>query len=725
MKLFFLPLLAAILMACQQSPSPSSTPKAIGKLELTFDSQTNKATAMVRTGLQTQAVQTSSNVSFNAPSSLSVLSGGSVQYINAQFNINNLLPSTNLTDLTLIAYQKTGNIGGTALRNIYNFAGSSIYAVGDAAGIAFARGVKPSNTPNSLSPFTVNNNVSDLQLFTESEITPLELAANTAGELNQANGDYLLPYGYVARSSATSRTLLANTNNAGVVNIAIQIPTSNSSSATTGYRFSMTFIIFDAPVATRVSESLQEQGALSGATIRKTGFSASELFALGGSSLLSDPSVKRGCVLRSAGTASTPLDYLVNTFNFVSFLPSVNTNAVARDANVSLTTDQTMSAATGSSLVVRGSFTGTKAGVYSGAGSSTLGFDPTVDFMPGELVTAQTLGLTNANGGGACEAGTRTWQYRANVAARGAEFAAKTDYPTGSSPFSVVVGDVNNDTKLDIITANAGADSSSVLLGNGNGTFQTKTDYPTGTYPISVVVGDVNNDTKLDIIIANFNGASSSVLLGNGDGTFQTKTDYPTGYRPYSVVVGDVNGDAKLDIITANYGADSSSVLLGNGDGTFQTKTDYTTNANPVSVVVGDVNGDAKLDIITANSGGNSSSVLLGNGDGTFQAKTDYPTGYRPQSVVVGDVNGDAKLDIITANSAADSSSVLLGNGDGTFQAKTDYPTGTNPVSVVVGDVNGDGKLDIITANYDAASSSVLLGTGTGTFQGKTDYTTD
>ncbi len=550
MKRFFLLLLAFGFMSCQQNLSPILTkPKAIGKLELTFDSQTNKATAVVRTGLQTQAVQTSSSISFNAPSSLSVLSEvGVVQYINAQFQVNNLLPSTNLTDLTLIAYQKTGNIGGTALKNVYNFAGSSIYPPNDPTGIAFARGVKPSNPPNSLVPFTVNNNVSDLQLFTETEISSLESAANTAGELSQANGDYLLPYGYVARNSASSRTLLANTNNAGVVNIAIQIPISNSSSATTGYRFSMTFIIFDAPVATRVSESLQEQGASSGAVTRKTGFSATELFALGGSSLLSDPSVKRGCVLRTAGSANTPLEYLVNTFNFTNFLPSANLNAVARDANISVTTDQTMSAATASSLVVRGSFTGTKTGVYGGSGSSTLGFNPTVDFMAGELVTAQAVGLTNTSGGSACEAGTRTWQYRAKVAVQGSEFFdSKTDYTTGEAPRSVAIADVNGDAKLDIITVNANDSTSSVLLNNGSGGFLAKVDYATGGFPVSVAVADVNGDAKPDIITANYNGWSSSILLGNGNGTFQYRVHYTTGASPFSVAVADVNGDAKLD----------------------------------------------------------------------------------------------------------------------------------------------------------------------------------
>ena len=412
----------------------------------------------------------------------------------------------------MIAYQKTGNIGGTALKNVYNFGGSSVYANNDPTGIAFARGVKPSNTPSSLVPFVVNNVVSDVQFFTESEVTALQTSANTASQLSVAGGEYLLPYGFVARNSSTSRTLAANTNNAGVVNISIEIPSSNSSSATTGYRFTMTFVIFDAPVATRVSESLQEQGASSGANTRKTGFAATQLFALGGSSLPASQISNRECVLRSAGPSSGALDYLVNTFNFTGFSPTVNTNTAANNANVSVTTNQNMNAATASSFVVRGEFTGNKAGTYSGTGSSTLTFDPTTDFMPSELVTAQTLGLTNTSGQGACEQGSRTWQYRANVAARGT-FQAKTDYTTGTNPYSVVLGDVNNDTKLDIITANSAANSSSVLLGNGNGTFQVKTDYTTGSFPASVVVGDVNNDTKLDIIITNNSGTSSSVLL--------------------------------------------------------------------------------------------------------------------------------------------------------------------------------------------------------------------
>jgi hypothetical protein len=82
-----------------------------------------------------------------------------------------------------------------------------------------------------------------------------------------------------------------------------------------------------------------------------------------------------------------------------------------------------------------------------------------------------------------------------------------------------------------------------------------------------VAVGDFNGDGKADLAVANYSDHSVSVLLGNGDGTFQTHVDYATGSGPDSVAVGDFNGDGKADLaVTNDYAV---SVLLGNGDGTF------------------------------------------------------------------------------------------------------------------------------------------------------------
>jgi hypothetical protein len=324
---------------------------------------------------------------------------------------------------------------------------------------------------------------------------------------------------------------------------------------------------------------------------------------------------------------------------------------------------------------------------------------------------------------------------------------------------SVVVADVNGDGKPDIVVTNLcmnedcsnGNGSVSVLLGNGDGTFQTAATYSSGGYnATSVSVADVNGDGKPDLLVTNYyadvNGDNSSVgvLLGNGDGTFQTAVTYSSGgYTALSVVVADVNGDGKPDLLVANLCVNNSNncpdggvgVLLGNGDGTFQTAVTYSSGGwYAYSVAVADVNGDGKPDIVVASEfvindyDNGTVGVLLGNGDGTFQAAVTYGSGGdAARSVVLGDVNGDGKPDVIVSNCGPNDQNsvcspgtvgVLIGNGDGTFQTAVSYNSGGNDArSVAVADVNGDSKPDIVVANNggtgngDDGSVGVLINT--------------
>ncbi|HEV2175947.1 MAG TPA: FG-GAP-like repeat-containing protein [Terriglobia bacterium] len=297
-------------------------------------------------------------------------------------------------------------------------------------------------------------------------------------------------------------------------------------------------------------------------------------------------------------------------------------------------------------------------------------------------------------------------------------FPTHTDYGAAGNPFGVAIGDFNEDGKPDLAVAdnNSSPATVSILLANGNGTFQAPVSYSTAGngFPTAVVVADFNRDGHLDLAVANSNSGGVSILLGNGDGTFQPAVCYEQagGSSTLWVAIGDFNGDGILDLAT------SFGILLGNGDGTFRLPSGLS-GPGGRSGVVGDFNGDGKLDLATVD--GSVLSVFLGNGDGTLQTAVTYTTGADPVYVTGGDFNGDGKFDLATANANASAVSVLLGNGNGTFQTHVDYGVGLVPFNVTAMDLNGDGKLDLLTANQDSNTVSVLFGNGDGTFQPKVE----
>jgi len=261
-------------------------------------------------------------------------------------------------------------------------------------------------------------------------------------------------------------------------------------------------------------------------------------------------------------------------------------------------------------------------------------------------------------------------------------------------------------TKADLAVVNTTSNNLSILLGNGDGTFQTAVNYATGNGPVTLAAGDFNGDGKVDLVVGNATDGTLSLFFGNGDGTFHLAANTIYVYEIGGVAVGDFNRDGKTDIAYVGYSG--LYILIGNGDGTFQPSI-YYSGYGTNGLAVGDLNGDGKSDIVgVSNSYG--LYVFLGNGDGTFQSPVIYQAGSLPQGVVIADVNGDGKLDVVAANSGGSTISLLLGNGDGTLQSAESYSVGSQPRAIAAGDFNGDGRTDLAIANYGSNSVSVMLG---------------
>ena len=292
-----------------------------------------------------------------------------------------------------------------------------------------------------------------------------------------------------------------------------------------------------------------------------------------------------------------------------------------------------------------------------------------------------------------------------------------TDYPTGTGPAAVISADFNADGHPDLATANSAANTVSILLNNGDGTFATNVDYPAGSGPAGLAAADFSGNGAQDLAVADFAGNTVSILLGNGDGTFQAPTSLTASAGPVAIAAGVFNNvNAHVDLAVVNQTAGTVSIFPGNGDGTFGPSTDYPVGTSPSGIAVADFNGDGNLDLAVTNKGSNTVSILLGNGDGTFGPKTDYATGAAPSGVVTADFNLDGHPDLAVSNQTDGTVSILLGNGNGSFTLQTAYTAGTEPTSVATADFNNDGKPDLIVTNGSANTISVLLGNGDGTF---------
>jgi hypothetical protein len=289
-----------------------------------------------------------------------------------------------------------------------------------------------------------------------------------------------------------------------------------------------------------------------------------------------------------------------------------------------------------------------------------------------------------------------------------------------------------------------------VLLGNGDGTFRTARTFESGGDNWShVMVADVNGDGKPDLLVASCGGVIGylcgsglvSVLLGNGDGTFQSAVVYSSGgYEASALTAADVNGDGKIDLLVTNFCGSSSTcpengsaegsvgVLFGNGDGTFQPAVTFDSGGDgPFTVSVADVNGDGKPDLLVGNCGADgcdwsnpgSVAVLLGSGHGSFQPPMIYPMVCGVTSVKAADVDLDGKLDLVVAlyGNGSDTDlegevGVMLGNGDGTFQPIVTAGAGdAYTIAVALADVNGDGKLDAVVVNQCGSGAGCLVST--------------
>jgi hypothetical protein len=335
-------------------------------------------------------------------------------------------------------------------------------------------------------------------------------------------------------------------------------------------------------------------------------------------------------------------------------------------------------------------------------------------------------------------------------------------YAMGIGPSDIVLGDFDGDGDLDVATSNEDADTVSVRLGNGDGTFGDETVYAAGTGPVALEVGRFDADDVDDLVVVNRDSNDVAILLADGLGGFAAATFQVVGTTPVDVAVGSFDDLDTIDddVVVLSQADGEYTVLTSNLDGTFDLHGPFTTGvlvpntivaqsfnsvtddfydvfvlgganycgdpgdgtgqlddscpapgviaaANIVRAVTTRFDGGATWDIALVEDMSDRVLFLPGNGGAGFQ-QIAANVGVDPSDVFAIDVDGNDVSDAVVAHRGGDTVGIVPFDGV-LFDGVIEFPTGMGPSGIKAADLDGDGIVDVVTSNAAGDDMSVLL----------------
>ena len=302
----------------------------------------------------------------------------------------------------------------------------------------------------------------------------------------------------------------------------------------------------------------------------------------------------------------------------------------------------------------------------------------------------------------------------------------------------LVAADLDNNGIDDIITEEA------IQFGNGDGTFTNpialdatlaEAIESSDSYSSSIIPEDFNGDGNIDLATAviSYQNNKLSIVLGNGDGTFESGAELISGFDVRDINVSDYNGDGIADIAAANGRENSISVFAGNGDGTFKDVVKFAVGRNPLNLVSGDLDNNGNNDLLVTNDLSDDISILLNNNEPTIPvnvspvAVADNFTINENQMLASNVLNNDTDADgdnltvtAINGNSNNVGNQVTLPNGVG-LTLNSNGTFSYNPNSVFDSLNAGETATDTFTYTISDGNGGTDIGTVSITINGLSD----
>ncbi|HET7843402.1 MAG TPA: FG-GAP-like repeat-containing protein [Xanthomonadales bacterium] len=413
----------------------------------------------------------------------------------------------------------------------------------------------------------------------------------------------------------------------------------------------------------------------------------------------------------------------------VSTSPASNATNAARAGAITITFDRAVipASVTGANLRAWGRSSGPIAYTPQwSAGNTVLTLVHATPFFPGERISLQLGSSIQAGDATTLRSAGYSFQFTTAAPPASMQFTLIDTVSVRTTAaitrlYGGAVADFNRDGWIDYVAINEVSADLRVLLNRADGSGRLQ---PVLLPPRAIgqeasphQPADFDNDGLMDMATSNTSSNTVSVVLGNGDGTFDPQQSIPVGTTPHGIAALDVDGDADLDLVNANQSSNNLTLMRNNGSGVFGASTGFDSGGNgEYALAAGDMDNDGIMDLVAGTRNDMQVHVLHGNGDGTFAHVSNRSGLGYAWMIQLGDLNNDGKLDVSMANGQQNNGVVLLGNGNGTLQAATSYPFAGSMVGTDLGDMDGDGDLDWVVSSFGASRWYVLRNDGAGAF---------
>lgn len=390
--------------------------------------------------------------------------------------------------------------------------------------------------------------------------------------------------------------------------------------------------------------------------------------------------------------------------------------------------------------VVVANSSGNSISVVRNVGPSGIGLGTAQAFATGAFPAAVILVDVNRDGRPDVvtadrDDGTVTVLLNATAAAGGAaSFQAPVHFNVGTRPSALLAADLNRDGIADLVVANSGAGTVSVLMGataSGGTTasFAPPVNIAAGNSASGIAALDVNLDGRIDLAVAGTNNSSVTLLfntsaVGAATASFLAAGSLPVAGQARAVIAVDLNGDGRQDLAVESAVSNTISTFInttvpGGSAPSFVTQAPNFVDSAVSGLAAADLNDDGKIDLVETGTSGGSLSALINltvpggltvSFGGFGGAGTPIPA-----ATTVADMNMDGQPDVIgvvtddgTVRVAADrirfGQSAAVG-----FTPKRGFTAGSTPSAVAAGDLNADGAPDVVSADAADDTISVLL----------------